>query len=101
MARPESKGISFIDALAPWILTPALIYVGVPVVFVSLITMLGLAMVHPLAAMIVPVGIGSTIGASYKRDAFPSALPLLSWNMRLLLLGWPRTGVDRSPHEPY
>jgi len=86
MARPDSQRPDFIDALAPWILTPALVYVGVPVLFVGSVTMFGLAALHPLAAMIVPLLVGISIGASYKPDTFPPVIPTLPWQERCLLI---------------
>jgi hypothetical protein len=86
MARSDTKPPDFIDALIPWLLTPALVYVGVPVLFVGSITMFGLAAVHPLAAMIVPLLVGISIGASYKPAGFPPVVPPLAAQGRSLLL---------------
>jgi hypothetical protein len=86
MAQPDTKTPDFIEALAPWILTPALFYVGIPVLFVGSVTMFGLAALHPLAAMIVPLLVGISMGASYKPDTFPPVIPILPWRARFLLV---------------
>ena len=86
MAKSDTKPPDFIDAVAPWILTPALIYVGAPVLFVGSVTMFGLAALHPLAAMIVPMLVGISLGASYRPDTFPPVIPSLPWQSRCLLV---------------
>lgn len=86
MARSDTKPPDFIDALLPWLLTPALIYVGIPVLFVATIVTLGLAFVHPMVGMAVPTLIGISLGASYKPNTFPPVIPRLPLAVRLNLL---------------
>lgn len=86
MAESRSHKPNIVSALAPWLLAPALIYVGAPLLFVGAVMMFGLATLHPLAAMIVPLLVGISMGASYKPDTFPPVISTLPWQERCLLV---------------
>jgi hypothetical protein len=66
-----------------FVLTPGLLYLGLPLLFISLIFTVALAAaIHPLAGMLIPLGIGVPMALA-SRGAEPA--PLSSRGRRILL----------------